>query len=403
MKSFCLVLLGVLLSFFGYTQRVCLTDSRTAVSTEGSTANGFSRDTIPNEVINIPVVVHVLFNAVEQNISDEQVRSQIIALNNDFRRLNADKINTPELFAAVAADTRINFCLAQVDPQGRPSKGIVHRYTTVDHFLGDDAMKFTAAGGDDAWDTKKYLNIWVCNLFGRSLGYATMPGEDPAKDGVVIKYDVFGTIGNLRFPFNLGRTATHEVGHWLGLKHIWGDDYCGDDGIYDTPQQLSYNYNCPSFPHQTSCSPASGEMFMNFMDLSNDACMNLFTVGQKQKMRSLFANGGIRNAFLQSFACDSSLAAGAPLPDDTIPVAKPAATVYAYPNPVQQLLNLDSNDGYVFSGKWIQVYDLTGARQLAYLATGNKPSIPVQKLKPGIYLIRIGEGTDARVLKVLKQ
>lgn len=403
MKSLFQVLFGVLLTFVGHAQRVCTTDIRFPVSVTNPLINGVARDTVPNEVINIPVVVHVLFNSTEQNISDEQVRSQIIALNNDFRRLNADRVNTPEIFAAVAADTRINFCLAQVDPQGRPSKGIVHRYTTVDHFLGDDAMKFTAAGGDDAWDSKKYLNIWVCNLFGRSLGYATMPGDDPSKDGVVIKYDVFGTIGNLRSPFNLGRTATHEVGHWLGLKHIWGDEYCGDDGIADTPQQLSYNYSCPTFPHVTSCSPASGEMFMNFMDLSNDACMNLFTVGQKLKMRSLFASGGIRNAFLQSFACDSSLAAGAPLPDDTIPVAKPPATVYAYPNPVPQLLNLDSKDGYGFTGKWIQVFDLTGAKQLMFLATNNKPSIPVQKLKPGVYLIRVGDGTEARVLKIVKQ
>ena len=182
-----------------------------------------NRDTLPNEIINIPVVVHVLYNNSTQNISDAQVISQIVSLNNDFRRRNADTINTPAPFKSVAADTRIQFCLAKVDPNGKYTTGIIHKYTTETQFVADDAMKFSSQGGDDAWDASKYLNIWVCNLFGRTLGYAVLPGSPAEKDGVVIQYDVFGTIGYLTSPFNKGRTATHEIGHWLGLKHLWGD------------------------------------------------------------------------------------------------------------------------------------------------------------------------------------
>src|SRR5699024_2630864 len=133
--------------------------------------------------------------------------------------------------------------------------GIVRKHTNVSSFMGEDGMKFSGSGGDDAWDSKRYLNIWVCSLFGRSLEYATPPGGPADKDGVVINFDVFGTTGSLRANFDKGRTATHEVGHWLGLRHIWGDETCGNDEVDDTPRQLSYNFNCPSFPHVTSCSP----------------------------------------------------------------------------------------------------------------------------------------------------
>src|SRR5664279_2917617 len=181
------------------------------------------RDTLPGEVIVVPVVFHVLYNTSVQNVSDQQVLSQLTVLNNDYRRLNADTINTPEPFKKIAADTRIVFCLAKVDPNGRYTSGIIHKYTKEALFLSDDEMKFSSGGGDDAWDSKKYLNIWVCNLFGRTLGYAVMPGGPAEKDGVVIQYTAFGTLGTAVAPFNKGRTTTHEIGHWLGLRHLWGD------------------------------------------------------------------------------------------------------------------------------------------------------------------------------------
>ncbi len=237
------------------------------ISDQTSPAGYHNRDTVANEIITIPVVVHVLYHTANQNITNSQILSQLKVLNEDFRRMNADKANTPDAFKSVAADAKIMFCLAQINPAGRPASGIVRKYTTKEYFTVDDAMKFSAAGGDDAWDNKKYLNIWVCNIQNNVLGYASNPGSQADKDGVVIQFDAFGNTGTLRPGFNKGRTATHEIAHWMGLKHIWGDNSCGDDGIGDTPQQSGYNNSCPSIPHMSNCSPdANGDMFMNFMD-----------------------------------------------------------------------------------------------------------------------------------------
>ncbi|MEO6490353.1 MAG: M43 family zinc metalloprotease [Ferruginibacter sp.] len=365
--------------------------------------NGHDRDTIPNEIITIPVVIHLLYKSGEQNISDDQVLSQIEVLNRDFRRLNTDAVNTPVAFRNAAADCRIMFCLAQVSPGGMSTKGIIRKYTNKDFFLGDDGMKFSAQGGDDAWDSKRYLNIWVCSLFGRSLGYATMPGGETDKDGVVIKYDVFGSRGVLRAPYNKGRTATHEVGHWLGLKHIWGDADCGTDDVDDTPSQKSYNYDCPSFPHVSGCSPnGNGDMFMNFMDFTSDACMNMFTNGQKMKVRSGFASGGIHNSFLNSFACDSSLATGGPLPIETIHVSMPAPGIQIFPNPVLNEVNLISVNNYLMAGKTCTLYSMEGKRLVQIQLTSEKEKIIVVALNAGVYILKIGEGADMRILKMIK-
>ena len=365
--------------------------------------DGHQRDTVPNEIISIPVVVHLLFNTNEQNITDEQIRSQIDVLNRDYRMMNTDAINTPSAFKPFAADTRIMFCLAQVAQDGRSTKGIIRKYTSKEFFLGDDGMKYSAAGGDDAWDSKKYLNIWVCALFGRSLGYATPPGGPADKDGVVINYDVFGNTGFVRAPYDKGRTATHEIGHWLGLKHTWGDADCGSDDVYDTPRQQGSNFGCPSFPHTTSCSETvNGDMFMNFMDFTDDACMNMFTTGQKMKMRGLFALGNSRNSFLNSFACDSTLAAGGPLPDDTIPVTKPAADVQFFPNPVQVELNIIPVNDYELIGKVCMIYSIQGKMILQQTLASNKEKLNLSGLVPGIYIIKIGIGADKKIGKIIK-
>ena len=360
------------------------------------------RDTFPGEIITIPVVVHILFSNQQYNISDEQVLSQLTVLNEDFRKLNADAVTVPEVFKSRAADVKIMFCLAQVDPNGRPRKGIVRKQTSIQSFFGDDAMKFSAAGGDDAWDTKKYLNIWVCNLFGRSLGYATMPGSQPDKDGVVINYDVFGTIGNIRAPFNKGRTATHEIAHWLGLKHIWGDANCGVDEVDDTPQQKSYNFNCPTFPHVSSCSPDNnGDMFMNFMDLVDDGCMSMFTYGQKKRMRSLFAINGIRNEMLNSYACDSTLATGAPLPD-TIAVFQSQPAVSIFPNPVQNVLNLKPKNGFILDGSICILYNSTGMQLKKITVYGENASINMAEFSAGVYFLEIRKAKSKLMLKLVK-
>jgi hypothetical protein len=253
-------------------------------------------------VINIPVVVHVLYNTTAQNISDAQIRSQIDVLNEDFRRLNADKVNTPSAFSGLAADVEINFCLASKTPSGLSTTGIVRKSTTKTSFT-DDAVKYSSSGGDDAWNTSKYLNLWVCNLGGGLLGYAQFPGGPAATDGVVVLYSAFGRTGTLSAPYNKGRTTTHEVGHWLNLRHIWGDASCGSDLVNDTPTQQTSNYSCPSYPHKTCANTTSGDMFMNYMDYTDDGCMNMFSVGQKTRMQSLFASTGARYGLVSSTGC----------------------------------------------------------------------------------------------------
>jgi hypothetical protein len=362
-----------------------------------------ARDTFPNEIITIPVVVHVLFNNADQNISTEQVLSQLEVLNKDFRLLNTDKALLPDAFKTFSADARIMFCLAKVDPDGRATTGINRKYTKKEFFSGDDGMKFSSMGGVNNWDTERYLNIWVCRMFGRVLGYATPPGGDITKDGLVINYDVFGTTGKVRASFNKGRTTTHEVAHWLGLKHIWGDVSCGDDEVEDTPRQKSYNFGCPSFPRTTDCSPnANGDMYMNYMDLTDDACMNMFTQGQKSKMRSIFSLKGSRNSFLRSYQCDASLATSGPLPEDSIPVKVPADLIQIFPNPVKDYITIQSKQLPTLQGKTARILTMEGKPVFIQQLKTNNEKIKLGHLSPGIYLLSIGDGNGKRSFKIVK-
>lgn len=261
-------------------------------------------------VITIPTVVHVLYNNSAENISDAQIQSQMDILNEDFRRMNADAVNTPSDFLGVAADVRIEFCLATTDPNGNPTTGITRTYTSITSFGYSSDMKFNTTGGKDIWNRDQYLNIWVCDI-PSLLGYATFPGGSPSTDGIVVNYLAFGNIGDLYSNFALGRTATHEVGHWLNLYHIWGDGSCGvDDGVNDTPVAGGANYNgspC-TYPGGDSCPSSPGyDMFQNYMDYSDDVCMNLFTEGQKSRMRALFEPGMTRESLLSSDGCGGTI------------------------------------------------------------------------------------------------
>lgn len=256
-------------------------------------------------VVTIPVVVHVLYNTTQQNISDAQINSQIAILNQDYRNTNSDGSNAPSVFQSLRADVEVEFCLATVDPNGSPTTGITRTQTSQTSFqMTNNAMKFTAQGGHDIWDRNKYLNIWVCNLAGGLLGYAQFPGGTANTDGVVILYTAFGNMGTAQSPYNKGRSATHEIGHWLNLYHIWGDDggaCTGDDQVSDTPNSGDAYYGCPSFP-QTTCSAQN--MTMNYMDYVDDACMYMFTTGQKTRM--LAAINGPRSSLLTSNGCQGS-------------------------------------------------------------------------------------------------
>jgi PKD repeat protein len=260
-------------------------------------------------IITIPVVVHVVYNTAAQNISDAQIQSQIDRLNLDYHKLNTDWTNTPAVWQSLVADYEVQFCLASRDPNGNATTGIIRKSTSTTSFSTNDNVKRTANGGDDAWPAASYLNLWVCNLSGGVLGYAQFPGGAAATDGVVITYTGFGTGGTAQAPYNLGRTATHEVGHWLNLYHIWGDDgsgCSGSDQVGDTPNQGPENYGCPTYPHTDACATASpGVMFMNYMDYTDDACMYMFTNGQKTRSLALFASGGSRVSLLSSLGCQS--------------------------------------------------------------------------------------------------
>lgn len=237
----------------------------------------------------IPVVVHVVYKTDAQNISDAQIKSQIDVLNADFRKRNADAGAVPAVFQPLAADARVEFELASTDPNGNPTNGITRTQTNKDSFSDDDSVKSAATGGADPWPADRYLNIWVCQLGGGLLGYAQFPGGPAATDGVVILHSGFGTSGTAAAPFNLGRSATHEIGHWLNLRHIWGDDgtgCSGSDFVADTPNQAGPNYGKPAFPSVTCNNGPNGDMFMNYMDYVDDKAMFLFTSQQVVRMRT---------------------------------------------------------------------------------------------------------------------
>lgn len=255
---------------------------------------------IEGSIITIPVVVHVIYSNAQENISDAQILSQIQVLNDDFRRLNSDADNA----WSQAADTEIQFCMATVDPNGNTTTGITRKSSSTTTWGTNDAMKKSSQGGVDPWDASQYLNMWVCNIGGGILGYAQFPGGSAATDGVVMGPNYFGSKNEgsgfyLSSPFDEGRTTTHEVGHFLNLRHIWGDSNCGNDFVSDTPTHQTSNGGCPI--GQVSCS--STDMVQNYMDYTNDSCMNLFTQGQTDRMRTVLNAGGVRRNLALSDKC----------------------------------------------------------------------------------------------------
>lgn len=238
--------------------------------------------------VNILVVVHVVWRTQNEKIGKPQIDSQIDALNRDYRARNPDKANAPSVWSGLATDAFVEFALATLDPSGNATNGVTYTKTQSTSFGTDDSVKSSATGGADPWPSGKYLNLWVCTLGGGLLGYAQFPGGPPVTDGVVILNSAFGTVGTANAPFNLGRTATHEIGHWLNLHHIWGDtvDCSGNDFVDDTPNAQHPNYGTPAFPHISCNNGPSGDMFMNYMDYVDDAAMVMFTTGQVARMRA---------------------------------------------------------------------------------------------------------------------
>jgi len=288
--------------------------------------------TTDDRIYKIPVVVHVVHNTkseviggtTNRNITDEQILSQIKILNEDYRRLNADTVNTPDSFKPVAVDTKIEFCLAQLDPKGNPTTGITRDYSPIFEFdyVADD-VKLKKI---NQWDSDKYLNIWVCRIAkfqGKViLGYSTFPdftgtglkGEtmnNPLTDGVVIDYRFFGTTGTAIYDgYNRGRTTVHEVGHYLGLLHTFDDsgyvcsvdnDYCDDTPIQDTATEADELINLCGTILSSGC--GEERMYQNYLDYTPDYCLNLFTADQKYRMRTVLEHSPNRISLLTSHGC----------------------------------------------------------------------------------------------------
>ncbi|MBX9851041.1 MAG: T9SS type A sorting domain-containing protein [Cytophagaceae bacterium] len=267
-------------------------------------------------VYTIPVVVHVVHNVPSgaiagNNIPDAQILAQIQVLNEDFRRKSGTNgfNNDP-----VGADVNIEFCLATMDPSGNFTTGITRTYNSKNFFnvsFSDENLLKSLA----YWPSDQYLNLWVCRLEPGYLGYAQypngngVPGLPPdggaETDGVVIDYRSFGKGGTAQSPYNLGRTPTHEAGHWLGLDHIWGDTYCGNDWVADTPPDEDPNDDLDCYDSSDCDNNGSynQDMINNYMDYSADACMNIFTIGQKTRMRTVMETSPRRMALLNSGGC----------------------------------------------------------------------------------------------------
>jgi PKD repeat protein len=273
---------------------------------------------------NIPVVFHIIYQNPSDawNISAAQVQSQLQILNEDFKRLNSDTLNAPAAFRAVASGSNINFCLAQRDPQGNTSTGIVRWAFSQSASWSTSAIDATIKPAT-VWDPTRYFNIWVVNISGGILGYAQFPVSSGLAgltnsgaantDGVVLLYNSVGRPPANPFTgvYNRGRTATHEVGHWLGLRHIWGDgssctatDYCAD-----TPPSDAANYGCAT-THSSCTGP---DMVQNYMDYSDDQCMNLFSLNQVQRMWTVLANSPRRASLLTANSCQPVNATPGPL------------------------------------------------------------------------------------------
>ena len=235
----------------------------------------------------IPIVVNVLYHKESENMTMDQIKDQIEVLNNDFNALNDDFDQVPEYFAALKAKVGIRFVLDKV----------VRKYSNKVKWPRDDRMKYEYNGGIDPTSPESKLNIWVCKIDGYS-GFAQFPGEDVRTDGVVVNSTNFGIHHPVFAKYNKGRTLTHEVGHWLGLRHLWGMWGCESDLVEDTPLQDGPNMGSPIFPHYSECDDESIELTMNYMDYTLGSHRCMFTKGQKKRMLAHLINNGPRSKYL---------------------------------------------------------------------------------------------------------
>jgi len=350
----------------------------------------------PSSII-IPVVVHVVYNTPDQNISDAQVQSQIDVMNEDFSATNKDYNNYDAGYGSVKGNMDIRFCLTQV----------IHKQTKTKSFGTNDNMKYDKRGGSDAVDPMHVFNIWVCNLGSKLLGYAYYPGISPEKFGVVCHVNAFGRgAGYNLFPeYNLGRTVTHEAGHCFGLVHIWGDANCGSDEVDDTPLHNAANFGCPGEGHLSTCTGTPLEMWMNYMDYTDDKCMYFFSDGQSSRA-SFFINSDPQLVSIVSSACSSSGKTNNSITStgsSTISRAILSNDLVLYPTITSGVLNL-SFTKVSFEKLDINVYSQTGSLMMKKQIAGKTiDQLDVSSLSNGIYFLEVSQGITRQTRKFVVQ
>ena len=392
LKIFAVVLISIPSLLFGQ-DRICILTGEDHYKPEPLASNVLRA--YADSVLTVNVVVHVVSNSIFNDIDDAAIHEQIEVLNQDYNRLNADTTDVPDEFKSLAGTVGIRFQLADRDTLGNPTTGITRTRTTIGNFWVFDRLQQTSEGGRDPWDQSKYLNIWVAQISSSLPGYSNTPDFiGSLQDGISIDYRAFGTSGRVREPFLKGRTATHELGHYFGLKHIWGPTGAGcveDDGISDTPNQSNSTGGC--IIDQQSC--GSRDMRTNFMDYTNDVCMNLFTREQADRMRNTLLT--VRSSLLAPLPVSSS----ADIPMDN------SFEIEFFPNPSygELKLSLMSNHGtdpnLDPSQTTIQLFDLMGREVFRKLQLDSSPEVlQLGHLPNGQYLLRVSNGSQTSTKSV---
>lgn len=343
------------------------------------------------EIITIPIVVHVVWKNEEDNISTERIHAQIQMLNEVFNNRHPDLQDVPEEFKSVIGNPSINFCLAVKDPDGDPTSGIIRINTNIDKIGATDYLFYTGQGGSTAWDTDHYLNIWITGKFGNT-GLALPPGLfDPSREGVVLSASSVD-VGNTDNRVGNGRVCVHEIGHYLGLSHIWGDDLyaqdplcLNDDGFTDTPPQWRYYNSCPGELDPPPFSCGNNNMYVNFMDYSPDECLSMFTQQQVDYMLNALA---VTKPKLNSHSTEcfnfSQVVSG--------------ASFKIYPNPASYTIKLHFESvGSIFTT--IELFDFRGILLWSHedlLFNGIELNLP--DLPQGIYIFRIGDKIEKLIV-----
>src|SRR5688572_5102743 len=368
-----------------------------------SLANYQRGDLRPNErraSITIPVVVHIVYNTPDQNISDAQVQSQIDVLNEDLSATNNDYNNYNADYGAVRGDADYKFCLDQ----------IVRKQTNKRFFGVNDGMKKSRQGGSEAVDPLHKLNIWVCNLQSY-LGYAYLPGAPAEIFGVVCHYRAFGRGENYNlFPeYNLGRTTTHEVGHCFGLEHIWGDSNCGNDFVDDTPLHNTANFGCPPQGHLSTCTGNPLEMWMNYMDYTDDRCMYFFSDGQVSRMDFFIDNDALINSIVNS-ACIDDPGNNKLITSTNIKQGSTNRTgntgFQIYPTVASGKITLEMYSAIAGNAD-VNIYNQSGAlvmKKKMFLEEGAiTMDLDIARLTNGIYFLQLNRGIEKKTKKFIIQ